>query len=276
MASLDQFFSPNTLVACHDAGAAQMILDNTTDAVLKLCTFRLRGPAKNIFSGYDTDAISAPLLPSKTTKVICGTGWQDSLEFEIMKEASRRNIPSLAVVDRATNFYFRFSRDGETVKPTAVVIPQYEIPKLPADFDTRNVLSFFDDGWQRQIDTIKQNNSKQMELDSLFIGQPLVDEEGHADFNIQYQFLRDWLASRTDVSAHGFRPHPSDKTELPGDLRNKVKISDRNLSASEDIARAREIIGIDSFLLEISALAGKKTFRCCRVDEQLVIEKQEP
>ena len=48
------------------------------------------------------------------------------LEFEIMKEASRRNIPSLAVVDRATNFYFRFSRDGETVKPTAVVIPQYE------------------------------------------------------------------------------------------------------------------------------------------------------
>ena len=129
---------------------------------------------------------------------------------------------------------------------------------------------------KRQIDTIKQNNSKQMELDSLFIGQPLVDEGGHADFNIQYQFLRDWLASRTDVSAHGFRPHPSDKTKLPGDLINKVKISDRNLSASEDIARAREIIGIDSFLLEISALAGKRTFRCFRVDEQLFIEKQEP
>ena len=68
---------------------------------------------------------------------------------------------------------------------------------------------------------------------------------------------------------------PSDKTELPGDLINKVKISDRNLSASEDIARAREIIRIDSFLLEISALAGK-TFRCFQIDEQLVIEKQEP
>ena len=35
MASLDRYFTRDTLIACHDAGAAQMILDNTSEAILK-------------------------------------------------------------------------------------------------------------------------------------------------------------------------------------------------------------------------------------------------
>jgi hypothetical protein len=54
VASLDRFFTQRTLIACHDAGAAQMILDNTSEDLLRACTLALRGPATRIFSDYES------------------------------------------------------------------------------------------------------------------------------------------------------------------------------------------------------------------------------
>ena len=61
MASLDRFFTPRTLVACHDAGAAQMILDNTSESLLRDCKLALKGPAAKIFSDYNSVDVDGPL-----------------------------------------------------------------------------------------------------------------------------------------------------------------------------------------------------------------------
>lgn len=275
MASLDRYFTHDTLIACHDAGAAQMILDNTSEAILKKCRFKLKGPATQIFSVYAGNLIDTASLPPSVKQVICGTGWQDCLEFETLREATSSNIPSIALVDRATNFNLRFSRNGEIVEPSLTLIPQNEISKLPNHIHIGNLSSFVDHSWKRQINTVLKNNSKPSSLDSLFIGQPIVHTNGSVDTYTQYDFLRSWLASQPLNTNHGFRPHPSDKTVIPSDLSGKVSISDNEYNACEDIARARKIIGIDSYLLEIAATAGKQTFKCSLVNQKIDIRAYE-
>lgn len=275
MVSLDRYFTRDTLIACHDAGAAQMILDNTSEPILRKCRFKLKGPAKQIFSVYAGNLIDTVSLPPSVRQVICGTGWQDRLEFETLREAALRGIPNIALVDRATNFNLRFSRDGEIVEPSMTLIPQNEISKLQNCIHIGNLNSFIDHSWERQIDTIRKNNSKLSNLDSLFIGQPIVHKNGCVDTNLQYDFLRSWLASQPANTIHGFRPHPSDKTEVPSDLSSKISISDNEYNACEDISRARKIVGIDSYLLEIAATAGKQTFQCSLVNHKIDIKAYE-
>ena len=53
-------------------------------------------------------------------------------------------------------------------------------------------------------------------------------------------------------------------------------LSDLNVDATEDISRAEEVVGIDSFLLELSAEAGKKAFRCLERDGRVAIEELRP
>ena len=276
MASLDRFFTPRTLVACHDAGAAQMILDNTSEGLLRDCVLALRGPATRIFSDYDSIDVDGPLLDPGIDNVVTGTGWQDTLEFNALHEASLSSTPSVALVDRATNFDLRFSRGGDTVEPTIILIPEYELPKLPSDVSKANVVGFIDDSRRRQLNQIKRKTTALEALDSLFIGQPLVDTDGRPDFEIQYRFLRHWLARQDTQSSTGFRPHPSDQSTLPPDLRDRVTLTDPNVDATEDISRAREVIGIDSFLLELSAQAGKTTFCCLEKDGRVSVEELRP
>lgn len=276
MASLDKFFTPRTLVACHDAGAAQMILDNTSESLLRDCAFALKGPATTIFSGYNSVDVDGPLFHPGIDNVITGTGWQDTLEFNTLHKASASSIPSIAVVDRATNFKLRFSRGGDTVEPTIILIPEYELPKLPSSAGKPNVMSFVDDSRCRQLNRIKRGTTALETLDSLFIGQPLVDTNGRPDFEIQYRFLRHWLAKQGAQSSTGFRPHPSDQSTLPPDLADKVILSDLNVDATEDISRAVEVIGIESFLLELSAQAGKTVFRYIEKDGRITIEELRP
>ena len=68
------------------------------------------------------------------------------------------------------------------------------------------------------FETIRRKAVQKPALDSLFIGQPLVDNEGRPDFDIQYRFLRQWLDLQVNGGINGFRPHPSDRSTLPTDL----------------------------------------------------------
>ncbi|MDG1164174.1 MAG: hypothetical protein P8N61_02255, partial [Porticoccaceae bacterium] len=160
MASLDHFFTCHTLIACHDAGAAQMIFDNTSEDVRDRCMFMLKGPATTIFSGHTSIDPEGPMLPPEVDNVVAGTGWQDKLEFRILNEAARKGVPNIAVVDRATNFELRFLREEETVEPSTILIPEYELSKLPAGLNKRNVRGFVDDSWQQQIETIRRTTAK--------------------------------------------------------------------------------------------------------------------
>jgi hypothetical protein len=180
------------------------------------------------------------------------------------------------VVDRASNFELRFSRGGDTVEPTIILIPEYELSKLPSDIDKANVVGFVDDSRRRQLDQIMRGTTALKTLDSLFIGQPLVDTDGRPDFEIQYRFLRHWLARQDTQSSTGFRPHPSDQSTLPPDLRDRVTLTDPKVDATEDISRAGEVIGINSFLLELSAQAGKTTFRYLEKDGRVAVEELRP
>ena len=273
MASLDRFFTQQTLIACHDAGAAQMILDNTSENLLQSSTLALRGPATKIFSGYESiDANGQPSL-TDVDNVITGTGWQHTHEFEVLAEADRNRIRNIAVVDRATNFELRFTRGGRTVSPSIILIPEYEMSKLPNGWNNKNIEGFIDNSWQQQIEAIQRKATRGCALDSLFIGQPLVDSKGKPDFEIQYRFLRQWLDSQGSCSINGFRPHPSDRSILPPDLGARVVLSESTATACEDISRANAVIGIDSFLLDLSIEAGKKTFRCFESNNQLRIEE---
>lgn len=253
-----------------------MILDNTSESLLRDCKLALKGPAAKIFSDYNSVDVDGPLLQPGVDNVVTGTGWQNTLEFNALCEASLSSKPSIAVVDRATNFELRFMRGGVTVEPTIILIPENELHKLPSGIEKTNLMGFVDNSRRRQLNQIMCGTERLQRLDSLFIGQPLVDTNGRPDFEIQYRFLRHWLAGQRPQNSTGFRPHPSDQSTLPSDLIDSVILSDLNVDATEDISRAEEVVGIDSFLLELSAEAGKKAFRCLERDGRVAIEELRP
>ena len=226
-----------------------MILDNTSEGLLRDCVLALRGPATRIFSDYDSIDVDGQLLDPGIDNVVTGTGWQDTLEFNALHEASLSSTPSVALVDRATNFDLRFSRGGDTVEPTIILIPEYELPNLPSDLSKANVVGFIDDSRRQRLNQIKRKTTALEALDSLFIGQPLVDADGRPDFEIQYRFLRHWLARQDTQSSHRIQATPVRPVNIPARPQGQGDPDRPKRGRDQDISRAREVIGIDSFLL---------------------------
>ena len=112
-------------VVAHDAGGAELLsslLRRAGRAALTDVRFAIAGPARAIFErklgplkiqGLDEALDGAASL-------LAGTGWQAQLEFDALRAARERGIPSVAYLDHWTNYRERFVRGGLRCLPDAL------------------------------------------------------------------------------------------------------------------------------------------------------------
>jgi hypothetical protein len=110
-------------VACHDAGAANIVLAWLAAYDLP-CRAWMQGPAAKLwndrFPGVPLVASLDEALDGAAT-LLSGTGWASTLEHDARRQARERGVHSVAVIDHWVNYTQRFEREregqGENVWP---------------------------------------------------------------------------------------------------------------------------------------------------------------
>jgi hypothetical protein len=127
----------NLLVACHDAGGAEIVsswLRRRPDADAVPCL--LKGPALRVFArklGPDLRTVTAlpPLDPIDL--VLCGSSADDPLERRVVRAARAAGVRSAVWLDHWVNYAGRFVLDGELVLPDEVWVADEHAQRLAAE-----------------------------------------------------------------------------------------------------------------------------------------------
>ena len=122
MNRLDEILESPFAVFCHDAGAANLIIEWLKDCNLemKVC---MEGPAKEIwkrnFPNKDLYPLDTVMDGVKT--LLSGTGW-GGFEFIARNKAKRRNIKNIAVIDHWGNYKERFIKEEQEELPDMIIV----------------------------------------------------------------------------------------------------------------------------------------------------------
>lgn len=115
--------APPTVVACHDAGAANIILEEMRAAVGHAWRPLFQGPALRLWHAAGEPGGRLWELEEALAgggSVLSGTGWASDLEHEARRRARALGLPNAAVIDHWVNYAARFERAGTVVLPDAI------------------------------------------------------------------------------------------------------------------------------------------------------------
>lgn len=257
-------------VVCHDAGAANIILEEVRFRPSARWLPVFDGPAKRLWEaagrpGGRLYGMEEALRAARS--VLSGTGWASNLEHEARRGARLAGLHSVAVVDHWVNYAARFQRDGLEVLPDEIwVTDEYALriasdtfPGLPVQLRTNHYL-------RAQADAVAAHGPP-VPGRVLFLSEPIrfswpgLVKPGELD-------ALDYLVRNLDVlrlSAPAdlrLRPHPSD---APGkydawlaDCSEVNAALDVDRPLAHAIAEAEWVAGCETAALVIAMAAGRK------------------
>lgn len=285
------------VVACHDAGAANLLFawlrDWARSGLLDDYVFRLvlGGPAEAAWGSLNMNLPHAEIYTELgralqgANSVLTGTGWASSLEHDARKLASALRIPTTAVVDHWVNYPERFERGNEVVLPDEIwVADSYAAAIAGRLFKNVRVLELSNTYLQEQVKNIPAASDGSRTL--LYVLEPLRMDWGREtpgefqalDFFAQHLHL---IVGSQPVQVM-LRPHPSDQPHKYDDWakdhpRLSIKI-DLNTSLSQSIGQARWVVGAETFALVVANAAGRQTYSSlppwahrCRLPQQEIV-----
>lgn len=276
------------LVACHDAGGAEVVsayVKSKTDARRYFCL--ISGPAKKIFLRKKLEnVIDAGTIKNlenffekigPVEMVLTGTSWGSTWELEMIQEAKKRGIKSVAYLDHWVNYRERFGYPRENWKNNlpdeiwigdvyAQTIARKQFGKFPLKLvnnryfeEVKNEYALAEQQWRGDRGGV------------LFVGEPLssaINSFGDTVYNqnSEKQILTDILAWLVKIDFMGkviVRCHPAEQANKYDDVIKKfqsvlnIKKSNRkNIFA--DLVATRYVIGMSSMFLVVARLCGKK------------------
>lgn len=259
-----------TVVVCHDAGAANILLEEMRADGSHAWLPVFEGPAARLW-----EAAGAPggrLWPLEEAlvagrSVLTGTGWASDLEHEARRRARAQGLPTAAVVDHWVNYAARFERNGETVLPDAIwVTDEYAFALASAAFPGLPVRLRPNLYLQRQAEAVT-SCGKPLPGRVLFLLEPIrfswpgLTQPGEIE-------ALDYLLQKVPCLALSaplqlrLRPHPSDP---PGKYREwlaRHPVLDVALqseaSLPQAIAQAEWVAGCETAALVVALAAGRK------------------
>ncbi|MDC0882800.1 hypothetical protein OAP65_01800 [Litorivicinus sp.] len=258
----------NTLIVAHDAGAASLIVNNMDIRNLSGLTAIAEGPALKILrpkiTVFGRDQLEK-LLPN-SSQVLLATGWQSDLIGIALEAAKTKKIKTIGLIDRNKNLELRFRYQNKLLTPDLIIAPSQTTLTLPTSLNHTPVIYLDDLGFQRLVDELKKlNNSVKKVYDFLFIGQPIIDANGSVDFQSQFVALRTLCRDSGKDKCIGFRPHPSQQSNLNEYLPEGIQICDSEESVTLQMAKAKSVVGFDSILLDVAETAK---IHCIREDHE--------
>ncbi|WP_024955475.1 hypothetical protein [Sulfurospirillum arcachonense] len=265
----------------HDAGGSELLIE-LLKASLHVGEFKVfcekNSPCYNILKQKNLTKYLNLVEPSKKfvfqkldklnpDMVLYSTGWQNHTEYHFLSYAKKHKIPSIAFLDNWTNYRERFGYPASNWKkkfPDYIATHDETSEKLASSFGLPNLISIKNYALINQLENFKKTLIKQEDT-LLFLSEPTA-KVAKKTFNDPYYWGFDESNVFQSILKHKkefncdkivVRLHPSDIADTYTNIEPNISISTASLE--EDIARAKVIIGIDSSVLYLAFLLGKKT-----------------
>jgi len=197
--------------------------------------------------------------------ILYSTGWQNHFEYHFLAYAKKHNLPSVVFLDNWTNFRERFSYPDENWQknfPDVIVTHDNHSQESADNQGLKNLITIKDYSLVKALNEYKQFTKKEDTL--LFLSEPTAkvakktygnsnhwgfDERDVFEAILKYQ--KKFTCSKIVV-----RLHPSDESKIYKKIDPNITISSNSLL--KDISHAKIVIGIDSSVLRLAFLLGKK------------------
>jgi len=277
------------LVVAHDAGGAEVVSSWLRRYPQGGCRFIVDGPAVSIFKRKLGQVKIEPIeemehLLEKSSMLLTGTSWASTLEKLAIRQARKRNINVVSILDNWANYLERFLLDGEQVLPDEIwVCDKYALKLAEETFSNvsiRQIENPYLLDIQDELESCQTSSSPGKEFRNiLYTCEPVSahafrskgsdDAFGFTEFEAMALFmshLRKLSISNSPLNVR-IRLHPSEKPDKY-DAYIGVESGEINVSKScnntlvEDCAWADWVVGINSMALVVALVAGKEVF-CC-------------
>ena len=262
------------LVAAHDAGGAELVSSWLRRAEFP-ARYALAGPARAVFqrklgaSVAETETAPADVVWDGVTKLLVGTSWPARLEWELLNEARRRGVPSVAFLDHWVNYPLRFEHEGKVHWPDelwvadadALRVARATLPKVPVRLVGNPYLDDLADavaGVRRGVEGV-----------ALFVGEPLselalqrhgnANHWGYTEVDALAHFLRAIPRIAPAARSVVVRPHPAEDGIKYAKLGAASPIPfriDAGASLERQIAGAIVVAGCNTMALAVADRLG--------------------
>lgn len=275
MKRLDDILESPFAVFCHDAGAANLIIEWLKDCNLemKVC---MEGPAKEIWKRNFPNKNLYPLdtVMDGVTALLSGTGW-GSYEVNARNKAKNINIKNIAVIDHWVNYKERFVKDGQEELPDMIIVSdKYAYKKAKLLFSKVQITQLPNNYLNVQVslsNNVRKKNCRTPIENILIIGEPLKEKINGQDKNTEFIAISYLMNNLDKINLSKerikftLRTHPSEKKNKYDSVKKKYinqftefSISNTN-NLYEDIASADVVVGMNSFALVVALSAAVPT-----------------
>jgi hypothetical protein len=118
-------------IACHDAGAANIIMSQEYAEGFPAAFYCFQGPALKTWQSKvpaQKRCSDLNFAIERCSVLRSGTGWASDFEHSARKLALEANLYVIAVIDRWVNYEQRFIRNGERILPNEIeVMDEYAV-----------------------------------------------------------------------------------------------------------------------------------------------------
>lgn len=264
---------PPLAVACHDAGAANLIAAwlRGWRGEIRLC---LAGPAVELWRRLDPGAELLPIgraLDGAAT-LLTGTGWASDHEHEARKRAQSMAIRSIAAVDHWVNYRERFIRHGELILPNELWVAdpyaKAEVQRCFPGVPVRELPNLYLQGVVDEVAAFDPAAPAEKPARVLYVLEPIRRDWGAKERSGELQAFEYFLDYLRGIGAADarivLRPHPSDPAgkydDWPARFAGLDLAIDGGAPLARQIAWADWVVGCESFALVAALEAGRIVF----------------
>lgn len=280
----------NTLVVCHDAGAAMLLSHWLKDEQSEIL-YAVYGPAREIFSCQSVNISPKKLEElfelNKFDRVITGTGWMTNIEVCAIKYAVNRNIYCISAIDHWVNYNQRFLLDNNYYYPNEIWVgDSYAYQHARLMFQSSIKICQKNSALQEMVDTLisskigkDSTNQRSLQTKRVLIAmEPIrkIWKLKKTEYPPEIEglfWLKENLRCFISYLGHEFnyefklRRHPSEKRnkykdclkEINKETQFKFELSEET-DVLEDIYASDIILGFETQALVIGLMMNKRVF----------------
>lgn len=261
------------MIACHDAGAANIIMAEESELGFPSSFYCLKGPALDKWKHkvpVQKLCSSLDFAISHSAEIRSGTGWQSDFEHQARIDARNAGIQVIAVIDHWVNYSERFEINGSSSLPDIIeVTDEHALEIARSHFPDIPIVkkkNFYLHQALRKVEATITNRESEI----LYVLEPIRttwcrskrDPEELQALNFFRTFILRYFQNA--YSKIRLRPHPSENSEKYREWIQKNQslpiIIDPYDDIETSIANASWVFGCNSYGLVIALECDKDVF----------------
>jgi hypothetical protein len=257
------------LLVSHDAGGAEILSSWLRRNNDKDVACVIEGPARRVFERKLGPVHETSLREgmARADALLCGTGWQSTLEFDALAMAREQGVHSTAWIDHWVNYRERFERGGRQVLPDEIWAgDEFALARVRELFPTTasrlEANPYFEDiRAEARLLPVRPASGP---ATVLYVCEP-VRGEGFDEHEALSGFLSRLDSLRVPIERVVVRAHPSDPPgkydwAMESAVVRVERGGERPLMA--EIGDADIVVGLQSMAMVVGMLAGRRVVSC--------------